>query len=78
MALMLNRGSELLRINPKDATKIEYSTNGGLSWQTRYSGNSSSVGTFQDLTENGKEILATTTKGLFYSTNNALSWQKRS
>ncbi|MEL3901049.1 hypothetical protein [Treponema phagedenis] len=43
---------------------------------TRYS-SSSSQGAFQDLTDNGKEILATTEKGLFYSTNDGRSWMRR-
>jgi hypothetical protein len=74
MGLMLNRGKELIRINPQDSTKIEYSTNGGRSWTRRYSGSS---GNFQDLTENGNEILGTTTNGLYYSTNNGSSWYRK-
>jgi hypothetical protein len=74
MGLMINRGNELIRINPKDSTKIEYSTNGGISWNTRYSGG---IGNFQDLTENGNEILGTTTNGLYYTTNNGISWNRR-
>ena len=31
-----------------------------------------------DLADNGKEILLTTSKGLFYSTNKGISWHKRS
>jgi hypothetical protein len=42
----------------------------------RYSG--SSCGDFEDLTDNGKEILATTSKGIYYSTNDGRSWFKRS
>ncbi|MEL3911730.1 hypothetical protein [Treponema pedis] len=76
MSQILNRGKELIRINPKDAKKLEYSTNAGRSWSTRYSG-SSTQGTFQDLTDNGKEILATTEKGLFYSINDGRSWSRR-
>lgn len=77
MSTLINRGKELLRISPKDAKKIEYSTNDGRSWITRYSG-SSSQGDFQDLTDNGKEILGITSKGLYYSTNEGRSWIKRS
>lgn len=76
MSQMLNRGKELIRISPKDSKKLEYSTNDGRSWIIRYSG-SSSQGAFQDLTDNGKEILATTEKGLFYSTNDGRSWIRR-
>ncbi|MCU0470826.1 MAG: hypothetical protein MUF58_19745 [Arcicella sp.] len=76
MSQMIKTGKELIRISPKQQNKIEYSTNDGRSWMTRYSG--SSTGDFQDLTENGKEILATTSKGLYYSTNGGRSWMKRS
>lgn len=75
MGQMINRGKELIRISPKQANKIEYSTNDGRSWITRYSG--TSAGDFQDLTDNGKEILGTTSKGLYYSTNDGRSWIKR-
>jgi len=77
MSTMIKLGNELLRINPKDSQKLEYSTNNGSSWNTRYSG-SSSTGNFQDLTDSGKEILGTTSKGLYYSTNKGSSWNKRS
>ena len=76
MSQMINRGKELIRISPKDPNKLEYSTNDGRSWMTRYSG--STPGRFEDLTDNGKEILATTSKGLYYSTNDGRSWMKRS
>ena len=76
MSVMINRGKELIRICPTDRNKVEYSTNEGRSWYTRYSG--SSYGEFQDLTDNGKEILATTGKGLYYSTNDGQSWYRRS
>lgn len=76
MGQMINRGKEIIRISPKQANKIEYSTNDGRSWMTRYSG--SSCGDFSDLVDNGKEILGTTSKGLYYSTNDGRSWMKRS
>lgn len=76
MSLMINREKELIRISPKSPAKLEYSTNGGRTWSTRYSG--STPGDFLDLTDNGKEILATTSKGLFYSTNEGRTWSKRS
>ncbi|MFB9077161.1 hypothetical protein ACFFLS_03035 [Flavobacterium procerum] len=75
MSQMITKDSELIRINPNNSTKIEYSTTSGRSWHVRYSG--SSYGSFQDLTDNGKEILATTSKGLYYSTTNGRSWHKR-
>ena len=73
MSTMINRGKELIRISPSNTTKLEYSTNSGRSWSLRYSGGSA-TGAFSDLTDNGKEILGTTSKGLFYSTNDGRSW----
>lgn len=61
MSQMINRGKELIRISPKTATKLEYSTNGGRTWFQRFCG--SSCGDFHDLTDNGREILAQTSKG---------------
>lgn len=72
---MITKGEELIRINPKKNNQIEYSTTHGRSWHSRYSG--TSCGDFHDLTDNGKEILANTSKGLFYSTTNGRSWHKR-
>lgn len=76
MSQLIKRGKELIRINPGNPNKIEYSTNDGRSWNTRYSG--SSNGNFSDLTDNGKEILGTTSKGLYYSASDGRSWNKRS
>lgn len=76
MSQMINRGKELIRISPKQANKLEYSTNDGRTWNTRYSG--SSCGDFGDLTDNGKEILATTSKGLYYSINDGRTFNKKS
>jgi hypothetical protein len=72
---MLHLDKELIRICPSDSQKLEYSPNDGRSWMNRYK--SSSCGDFEDLTDNGKEILATTSKGLYYSTNDGRSWMKR-
>jgi photosystem II stability/assembly factor-like uncharacterized protein len=77
MAKMLFLGKEIIRINPKDSKKIEVSTNDGRTWSSRFSGNSS-VGEFDDLINNGKEILAATNKGLFVSTNDGRTWSLRS
>jgi hypothetical protein len=76
MGQMITKGKELIRICPTNKQKIEYSTSDGRSWNTRYSG--SSCGDFNDLTDNGKELLATTSKGLYYSTSDGGSWNKRS
>jgi len=76
MGQMINMGKEIIRISPKDDKKLEYSTNDGRSWNTRYS--AGGCGEFDELTDNGKEILAQTSKGLYYSTNDGRSWNKRS
>lgn len=76
MSTMINYEKELIRISPKDSKKIEVSTNDGRTWNSRYGG-SSIQGNFQDLTDNGKEILATTEKGLFVSKNAGRTWNKR-
>lgn len=77
MPTMINRGRELIRISPKDNKKLEYSTNGGVFWNTRFAGESR-LGTFFDLMDAGKELLATTSNGLFYSATNGQTWQLRS
>lgn len=77
MGQLIIKGKEILRINPKSTSKIEYSINDGRSWSNRYSG-SSTTGDFSDLSDNGKEILGVTSKGLFYSKNDGRTWSKRS
>ena len=74
MSLMIKRGNELIRINTQKNT-IEYSTSDGRNWNTRYSG--SSCGTFYDLFDNGREILACTSKGVYYSTSEGSNWNAR-
>lgn len=75
MGKMINRGKELIRINPKKPNIIEYSKNGGINWLTRTT--TISIGDFIELTDNGNEILGTTTKGLYYSKNEGQNWLKR-
>ena len=77
MSQMIQKGQELIRISPKNAQKIEVSRDNGRAWSVRYGG-SSATGEFNDLTDNGKEILALTSKGLYYSRNEGRSWSKRS
>ena len=79
MGTMLNLGKELLRIDPNDSRKLQYSRNGGRGWMTRYPGHSS-TGDFQDLADNGNEILATTSRGLFYAkkSTGGSAWTRRS
>ena len=72
MPQLISYGKEMLRVSPKG---IEYSTNGGRSWMTRYSG--SSCGTFIDLLPYGNELLAVTTKGIYYSTSEGRLWMSR-
>ena len=76
MPQMINYGGELIRISPQDSKKLEHSKNNGLSCKARSAG-SATYGKLIDLMDNGKEILATTEKGLFYSTNKGLSWNVR-
>ena len=71
---MILFGGKMIRINPKDAKKLEYSNNQGKSWQTLFSGGS--PGEFKGLMDGGSELLAQTSKGLFYSKNDGKSWQK--
>lgn len=66
----------MIRINPKDAKRLEYSNNQGRSWQPLFLGGS--PGEFKGLMDGGSELLAQTSKGLFYSKNDGKSWQKRS
>ena len=76
MSQMIKRGGELIRINPSNKQQIQYSTNEGRGWSTRFS--SSSYGDFIELTDSGKEILAQTSKGLYYSKNEGRGWSRRS
>lgn len=76
MGQMIVHQREVIRINTSKNC-IENSTNDGRSWHHRANA-SSSMGILQDLADNGKEILLTTSKGLFYSTNKGMSWHKRS
>lgn len=75
MSQMISRAKELIRISLTSKQKIEYSTNEGRSWNMRYS--SSACGDFMELTDAGREILATTSKGLYYSTNDGRNWNRR-
>lgn len=74
MPNLITVGNELIRINPSN-NKIEYSTNQGRSWSSRYTG--SSCGKFVDLLLYGTEIIAVTDKGVYYSSNGGRSWSSR-
>jgi photosystem II stability/assembly factor-like uncharacterized protein len=71
MSQLITYGNELIRINPAN-NRIEYSTNRGVSWVSRYSGNS--YGTFRDLVLHNGKIVAITDKGVYYSPNKGVSW----
>lgn len=75
MSQMINNGSEMLRISPS-GDAVEYSTNGGRTWNSRYR-TSSSTGEFLDLFDNGNELLAVTTNGIYFSSNDGKSWNQR-
>ena len=55
MPVMIQLGRELLRISPKDSKKLEYSTNDGRSWNTRFNG-SFTTGLFTDICDMGHEL----------------------
>lgn len=76
MPPLIQRPKELLHINPKDCTIVEYSLNAGRTWSRRYKA-MSNIGEFSDLMDNGELILATTSKGLFYSRNEGRTWNRR-
>ena len=72
---MVQTSNEIVRINPQKANQIDYSTNGGRTWMSRYSG--SSCGEFIDLVHYNNELIAITTKGIYYSTNSGRTWMSR-
>ena len=72
---MVQVTNEIVRINPQKANQIDYSTNGGRTWITRYSGTSS--GEFIDMVIYNNELIAITTKGIYYSTNSGRTWMSR-
>lgn len=76
MSQIIKRGRELIRISSNNKQKLESSTNDGRAWATCFHGGSS-YGEFEDLLDNGKEMLATTSKGLLVSTNGGRSWIRR-
>ncbi len=72
---MVQTSNEIVRINPQKANQIDYSTNGGRTWMSRYSG--SSCGEFIDLVHYNNELIAITTKGIYYSTSSGRTWINR-
>lgn len=74
MSQIVNYGREMIRINTQK-NHIEYSTNNGISWHTRYTSNS--CGTFLALLPFGSELLACTSRGICYSKNAGSAWHMR-
>ena len=74
MAQVISIRTALLRINPTNNKKIEYSNNGKY-WTTHYTG--STYGEFYDLLLFGSEIFAVTSKGLYVSKNEGRNWSPR-
>ena len=72
---MVQVANEIVRINPQKVNQIDYSTNGGRTWITRYSGTSS--GEFNDMVIYNGELIAITSKGVYYSTNSGRTWINR-
>lgn len=75
MGRMITFNGKLIRINEKDTNKLESSTNNGRNW-SHHCGVGNNFN-FEDLVENGSEILATTSKGLYVSKNGGKNWSKR-
>jgi hypothetical protein len=76
MGQMIQLNNELIRICPNNKQKIEYSRNNGITWIIRYAG--ASCGDFNDIIDDGKEIIGMTSKGVYYSRNQGITWIKRS
>lgn len=78
MAQIIQKGKELIRINPEKRNEIQYSTNNGSTWHIKYS-SLSKVGNFIDLIDCGDEIMAIANNGesIYYSDNNGSSWYVR-
>ena len=72
---MVQVANEIVRINPQKANQIDYSTNGGRTWISRYTGTSS--GEFIDMVIYNGELIAITSKGVYYSTSSGRTWISR-
>lgn len=62
MPTIINRGKELIRINPTNSMKLEFSITNGRTWLLRYPGNSG-IGRFQTLWITVKKSSVQQTKG---------------
>lgn len=72
---MVQLANEIVRINPQKANQIDYSTNGGRTWISRYTG--TSCGDFIDMVIYNDELIAITSKGVYYSTSSGRTWINR-
>ncbi len=72
---MVQTSNEIVRINPQKANQIDYSTNGGRTWISRYTG--TSCGEFIDMVIYNGELIAITSKGVYYSTSSGRTWINR-
>ena len=72
---MVQVANEIVRINPQKANQIDYSTNGGRTWISQYTGTSS--GEFIDMVIYNNELIAITSKGVYYSTSSGRTWINR-
>lgn len=72
---MVQVANEIVRINPQKANQIDYSTNGGRTWISRYIG--TSCGDFIDMVIYNDELIAITSKGVYYSTSSGRTWINR-
>ena len=76
MSQLIRYGGELIRISPKDNSKLESSKDNVSSFSLRCSG-SSVYGKFLELMDNGPELLSVTDVGLFYSKDSGSTWYLR-
>lgn len=78
MPQIIQKGNELIRINPTNRNELQYSQNGGTNWSRRFQANSN-TGNFIDLLDWGSEILAVTKDGeeIYYSKNFGTNWSRR-
>ena len=72
---MVQTSNEIVRINPQKANQIDYSTNGGRTWISRYTG--TSCGDFIDMVIYNDERIAITSRGVYYSTSSGRTWINR-
>lgn len=71
---MIRQGNKLIRINPSDPRELQHSDNDGSSWYRLVFESFR----FLSLMDNGSELLAETSNGLYYSPNEGATWYRRS